>query len=160
MSDSKEESVGDLSGSAPVDRVVLQDEVKLFRVRAVLTYLDGPVYDLPGKVSFGQSPVPVYSDDMVRLLGFATVVLDRDGVAPRLVADLSLDYACEERLLVETQSAGLFARVFGSLTCAPMPLFDFQAPILAISLRIDGIQLTMTPPVDPRLEPLGKHPVL
>jgi hypothetical protein len=157
MTENKEETVGDLDGEIPVERVIDGDQVKLYRTRQVVAYLDGPVYDFgAASVTFGENPIPVYTDEMKKI-GFAQVSIVRrgsDGVR-HIVADIAIDYATEERLLAETQSEKLYPRVFGQMRVAAMPLFDFFQPITPLSLRIDGIQLSRVRTRDERISFFG-----
>ena len=150
--DEKDEPVGTLEGET-IDRVILQDETRLYRAKVVLTYLDGPVYDFgPTDVMF-QNPVKVYDDDM-KQLGFASLDLEETPGDQRLTAEISIDYSCQERLLIETE-AKFYARVFGKMAVPAMPLFDFQAPVPIIRLIIDGIQISTQRPADPRISHVG-----
>src|SRR5688572_30335510 len=91
-----QEPIGDVSGEIAFDKVINLNDVKLFRRKAVVAYLEGAVYDFgPASVSF-DNPVPVFDDDDKKL-GYA--VLKKEG--NRLIADISIDYQCEERLLIE-----------------------------------------------------------
>ncbi len=156
MGEINDDVVGDLAGDADVDRVILQDEVKLFRARQTVAYLDGGVYDFAAcSVTFGANPVPVYNDEM-KQLGFASMSLLLDeGLRRRLFADISIDYATEERLLTETKSVKLYPRVFGQMRFPAMALFDFAQKLTPTYLRIDGIQLSRLPSNDPRVLPFG-----
>jgi len=144
-----------------IDRVILQDEVQLYRTRVILAHLDGPVFDFgPTTVEFPDMPVPVFADDGRTQLGFASVSLEqyvREG--HRLMADLSIDYACEERLLAETRSRQIYPRIYGKLSVAAIPLFDFQAPLVPTKLLVQGIVLSRRRPADERIPALGE-PVL
>lgn len=138
------------------DREHKQDEVRLYTAKTVLSYMDSEVYDLgPTQIEFRQNPVPVYGEDM-KQLGYANVYMDAtSGGIQRLMADVSIDAATEERLLAETQSVRLYARIFGVMGCAAMPLFDFQARVVPVRLRLDGVQLSRLKPTDERLAPFG-----
>jgi len=154
MDNNREEEVGKLNGTPAVDRAYTQEETKLFRRKAVLTYLDGPVYDFDlDRVEF-ENPVPVYGSDMKKL-GFAMVSVEDN----RILADITIDYSTEERLLAETGSTDLFPRFFGRMGVPAMALFDFQAPTQVLQLMLDGIQLSPDKPADPRLGRFG-DPVL
>lgn len=131
--------------------------VRLFRRKVVLAYLDSPVYDFePTEIEFQNQPVPVYGEDM-KPLGHAAVYLDRTGAGvQRLVADVTIDAASEERLLAETQQVKLYPRLFGVLAVAAIPLFDFHAPITPVRLRLDGVVLSRRAPADGRVPPFGE----
>ncbi len=59
---------------APIERVILQEEVKLWRARTELMYFDSDVYDLTDSSIELASPMPVFTDTM-RQIGFASVAL-------------------------------------------------------------------------------------
>jgi hypothetical protein len=157
MSESTEESVGILEGEPNVSRVIVQDEVKLYRVRATIAYLDGGVFDFgPTSVTFKSNPTPVYNDDNQQI-GFADVgVVVAGNSGRRIEAAIAIDYATEERLLAETKSERLYPRLFGSMKMAGSALFDFQARLVPFTLRIDGIQISRRAPADERIVPFGE----
>lgn len=157
MGENTEESVGTLDGEAAVERVIDGDQVKLYRARQVVAYLDGPIYDFAAaSLGFNASPLPVFDGDMKRI-GFASTTVVRDERGHRsLVADISIEYATEERLLAETQSVKLYPRFFGTMKFGAIPLFDFYQRLTPTYLRIDGIQITRLRPVDERIVALGE----
>jgi hypothetical protein len=159
MSDKTEESVGSLTGPAAIERVFTQEETKVFSARAVLAYLDGPVFDFGAcSVAFVSNPLTVFSDEM-RPIGYAAPsIVTTAGGRRVLAAEVTIDYATEERLLVETGEA-LYPRVFGTMKIPGMALLDFQQRFVPLNLRIDGIQLSRRAPADERIVPFGK-PVL
>lgn len=148
----QDEPVTPLTGAAPVDRVILQDEVKLWRTDAAVAYLDSDVYDFKGMLLEIPAPVPVY-DDTMHQIGFASIT--REVGPDRLVAHIVIDYATEERFEAELNIAPLYPRVFGRMALPAQPLFDFAAKLMVIRLALDGIQLTRRAPVDTRLKPLA-----
>jgi hypothetical protein len=156
MSENTQENVGTLDGDAPVERVITQDEVKLYRSKGVVTYLDGGIYDFgAASVTFKANPVPVLNDDN-KTIGFASVTVVRDESGRRsLVADIAIDYSTEERLLAETGEK-LWPRVFGTMRFAALPLFDFQQRLTPTYLRIDGIQISRVAPSDERIPRFGQ----
>lgn len=156
IEDQEDEPIGPLEGEVPIERVVVMEETRLYRAKAVLAYFDSPVFDL-SRTSFScdSDPVEVY-DASGRRIGFARVEVDQTwGGSPRIVADISIDYATEERFLAETKSEKIYARFFGRLTLPATPLFDFHKPLVPSKLSIDGVMLTRDRPTDPRLEPFG-----
>lgn len=156
MSENTEENVGQLDGETPIERVILQDDVKLFRYRAVLAYLDGSVYDFSqAKISFENDLVPVFSEDRSRHLGFAKVELETVGGSKRLIADISIDYASEERLLAETQEVKVYPRICGRQGFPVIALFDFQGRLPVTFLRVDGVILSRKRPTDERVVAFG-----
>lgn len=150
-----DEEICPLDGHPPIERVILGEDVKLYRARVILGYLDGPVYDFESAaLHFGNDgPVPVHSDDG-KNIGFASVVYANG----RFEADIAIDWACEERLLAETGEK-IYARFFGTMNFKPMLLFDFQAKLGPTKLKIDGIVLSRQAPADPRVTPVG-YPIL
>lgn len=154
MLEDPQEPVGALPDKTEIERVLVQDEVKLYRARCVIAYLDGGVYDFSDTELSIANPLPVYSDDM-RQLGFASATLENG----RVIADLAIDYACEERLLIESKDARIFPRVFGTMSLPQMLVFDFQVRLQVLKLDLHGIKLTRLEPVDDRLSPVGT-PVL
>lgn len=155
MSENTEESVGALDGEAPVERVVVQEEVKLFRARQVVSYLDGPVYDFAAaSLGFNGSPLPVF-DEHMKKIGFASTTVVRDDGARRIFADISIDYATETRLLAETGSVKLYPHLFGQMKFGAIPLFDFHQRLTPTYLRIDGIQISRLRPSDERISVFG-----
>lgn len=91
----------------PVPPGTPDTEARIFRVEAVLGTLKG----LETLQIFAHPALSVYSDDN-HLLGHARVVKRRG----ELVAEMALDYATEERLLVETGAEPLYAWVVGSFS--------------------------------------------
>lgn len=143
-----------------IDRLIVQDEVKLYRTRVVLAYLDGPVFDFTGTaVIAGEDPVPVFGDGGQKAIGMATLDVEQARGTTRLVANIAIDYASEERLLAETKTKEIYPRFFGGLAFTPMPLFDFQKPLAPLKLRVDGIVLSRERPHDAQIPALGE-PVL
>src|SRR5690349_319432 len=119
----EDEQVGDLGPDAPVDRVILQDDARVFRCAAVLTYMDTGVYNVLVEPKY-ENPVPVFSGK--NKIGYANVVTEGDPLTPnrRLVASIVIDYSTEERLLVEIGEERLYARYFGRLGVPASPYFD------------------------------------
>lgn len=136
-------------------RVITQDEVKLYRTRMTVAYLDGPVYDFgPTSVAFAASPTPVYNDDNQQI-GFASLSVEKTEAGRRIVAEIAIDYSTPERLLAETQSEKLFPWLFGAMRAAQLPVFDFQGQLPILGLMVHGVQFSRLPPTDTRICPLG-----
>jgi hypothetical protein len=143
MENDGEETIGILDGELSIDRVIVDSEVKVYRTKVVLAYLNSSVYDFVW-TSFTVSNdglVPVCSDDG-RKLGFATVTRENN----RIVADLCIDYASEERLMAETRSVKIYPRLRGRLTVPSEPFLDFQALIKPLAIVIEGVVLSTTSP--------------
>jgi hypothetical protein len=157
MSVENENGIGALDAESAVDRVITQDEVKLYRFSCVLAHLDGPVYDFSScTLRLDKNPMPVYSDDM-KQIGFASVEPVRLATHKiiGIKANVSIDYSTEERLLLETHSVKLYPRVFGAMSVGNMAVFDFQRPLTPMTLRIDGIQVSRNRPQDQRIDAIG-----
>lgn len=155
MSESTQERPSTIEGEPAIERVILQEEVKLYRTKSAIAFLDGPVYDFaPATVEFGRSPLPVYSDDM-KQLGFAEVKLEKTATGQSLIADMTIDYACEERLVAETQQERRWPRLFGRMSVPAFPVFDFQQRIPVVKLVVDGIVISRDAPGDTRVVPFG-----
>lgn len=145
--------------STPIDRVILQEEVKLWRCERTVAYLDSPVYNFDETELEIASPVPVYSPEMEKI-GFASVRLDHDGKEPCLVASISIDYATEERFEAELNIRPLYPRVFGRMVASQTEsVFDFQARLKVHRLLIEGVKLTITPPTDARILKLPEESI-
>lgn len=142
----------------PIERVTLQEEVKLFRCSTVLAYLDSKVFNLHQAELQIPNPVPVH-DQANRRVGFALVEVRQGSLGKYLHADISFDYATEERLLIQNRER-LWAYPFGSLQVNPASLqvFEFQKPLAVQRLQIDGIQLLHRTPQDHRLDCLRETP--
>lgn len=151
------EALPKLDLETPVDSVVLQDEVKLFRLRATLIYLDGHVFDFNYVDVSALPPVPVH-DQANRRIGFASVEA-LQGPPEQLVADIVIDYATEERLLIETGEK-LYAFCFGHLKIRQDAngVFDLHRPLPVELLTVDGIQLLRRTPTDSRIDPVLVQP--
>jgi hypothetical protein len=157
MSETTEDNeIGKLEGQVEIERVILQEEVKTFSAKVALAYFDGPVFDF-SRCTFRtqDSLIPVY-DSYGKKLGFANVYVDTVGETSRLVGDMSIDYACEERLLIENGDIKYYARVSGFYKIDhEYEYLDFKNPIKPHSLVVTSITLTTTPGKDPRLGPVG-----
>lgn len=146
----REEEVEPLAGVPAVERVVTEEDGRTFRCRALVAYLDSEVYDLDGVTVGFSNPVPVRGISN-QVIGFANLWVD----GGRILADASIEYASEERLLAETQSQRLYARPYGRLAVDPMPVFEFHARLPVRSLVVDGLQLLPDVPADARAVPFG-----
>lgn len=117
-----------------IDRVFTSEETRFYRAKVVLDrrYARRCV---PGIA-------PVYSDGCKLAIGFALVVPDGD----RVLAELTVDYACEERLLAETKASKVYAHAVMAA--------DGDERVF-----VDSIVLSLEKPADDRIRPLGE-PVL
>ncbi len=136
-----EETVGKLEGELAVERVFLQEDVKLYRVKTVVANIED------GRIYGARNPVPVRNDDW-KLIGFADV--HQEGY--RLIGELAIDYATEERLLIETGSERFYPRCY-----VDIPNEFANGP--AKWFRVSDIVLTRSRPADRNLQPVGE-PVL
>lgn len=90
---------------------ITPENTKTFEMTATLGYFDEPGVRYSDEVwNFSLGPTPVVSEDG-RRIGSA-VVFAEDGVVK---ATIHIDYATEERLLVETDSIQLWPRIRGRL---------------------------------------------
>ena len=92
------EDIGKLDGELAVERVILQEEAKIFRAEGPVL-VEGLLTEATGL------PIPVYSYDGKRI-GFASLTFN--GRGQQAVA-MNLEYASEERLLIETGCENLYA---------------------------------------------------
>jgi hypothetical protein len=138
----------------PIEKVTLQEEVKLFRCTTVLAYTDSKVFGLRSTEFEIPNPVPVH-DQNNRRVGFALVEIKQGFGGRYLQAEISMDYATEERLLVQNGER-LWAYAFGTLRVNPKSLqvFDFQRPLTVEHLKIEGVQILARAPTDHRLDPI------
>ena len=161
-----------LAGSTDVERVVVGDEVKLARFRAVVGILDSDHYDYSDTEVVVDNPVPILSDDSGERIGYAalsleprpavSVIDDLLYVAPsQLVAEAAIDYATPERLDVETGARRLWLVPCGEMDVVEgaglgegvrLAFQGARAPVEAI--RLYYLVLTPEEPDDPRLQPL------
>lgn len=139
-----------------------ESEVRIYRTTVILGDLSSPEYKMMGVAA--KTPIPVYSEDGL-LLGHAGIRL----VNRKLVADIAIDYACEERLLAETGAERLWAWLVGELKIVvPLQLglgpngsagIDLSIPLRGSYLHVEEIIINHTPPHDQRMGRFGE-PVL
>lgn len=149
-----DEPIDPLPQTPPViERVITEEDGKTYRARACLVKtIEGP-FATDGFRGFSfPNPVPVHSVDG-RRIGFAE--LEWDG--KQLMAEVVIDYASQERLLIETGEK-LYARPVGVVVLKNTddPCIDFQDPIEIVRARVEKVLLTTTAPRDERIDPLGK----
>jgi hypothetical protein len=132
------------------------DDVRLYRAHVVVAYLDGSVYDFAESKIVFENPVPVQGSSG-KTIGYAALFMEEIGDRPlkRVVADIVIDYACEERLLAETQEIRLWAHAHGTISGRPAHVFDFHAPIPISKVEIKGLTITNARPHDERIASLG-----
>lgn len=133
----------------PVDSVAVQDEVKLFRLHATVTIFDGDVYNFSGAECVFESPLPVYNQNEKKI-GFASAEMVQ-GPPSRLVADLTIDYATEERLLIETGEK-LYVYPIADVDFVDVGALDFQVPLRVATVKVRGLQLLRRKPKDVRID--------
>lgn len=112
------------------DKVFTDEDVKLFEVKGTVSYLDDstrPVYSNPVQVI----------DSNGTIVGYVSLRKVRD----ELVADGTIDYATEARLLVQVGEKVYFA-THGHLDEAKRYV-------------IESLTLTTDRPLDPRIDPVG-----
>ena len=125
-----------LDGPAPVERVILQEEVKLFEIKTLLAQLSSSVYDLSNLPSLSHDLVPVFSEDDKKL-GFASLYIEDNAI----YAAMAIDFSSEERLLIETGEK-LYARFYGRIGVPGSKYMDLQKKLSVTKLIVDGIVLT------------------
>lgn len=132
-------------------RVVTQEDVKLYRERTILAYLEGATAIA---ALFADNPVPVESDDG-KLIGTANVSIQNS----KLIAELVIDYATPERLNAENRDGVRhWARIVGMLCTQPsMAFVDVSRP--SLTLTVDKLVLSTHRPADGRLLAFGE-PIL
>lgn len=157
MSDIAEESLGILDGTLAIERVITQEDARLYRAKAILAYLDDSSLDFSkATITTEGNLVPIESEDG-KLLGYASV----DLVNNRLLAEVAIDYATPERLSAEMRE-GLryYPRIRGSIQVLDGVFVDIT-PIKAQVQYLEILKLVLSTerPSDPRLQALGE-PVL
>jgi hypothetical protein len=138
---------------APIERVFLDSEVKLYRAQVNLMYLDGKVFNFEDTVLDFPAAVPVFTDSG-KTIGFAN--LSHNPETGEFKANIAIDYASEERLLAETRSERLYARPYGTMAFAPMLFLDPSASLKPTKMKIQGITLSRTRSADDRCKPFGE----
>jgi hypothetical protein len=134
------------------DRIILQEETRLYRGRVLLANVPTGYYDIKPAVDRARAlPVPVYGADR-RHIGYATLVFDNVSLTyGYLKADLTIDYACPERLDIENRI--LYARIAGRLDLKISTYLEIgDTPIV---LNVFGIHLVPDKPKDNTIPPVG-----
>jgi hypothetical protein len=160
----EDEAIGSLDLDAAVEKVIVGDEVRLYRTRSVVAYLDGPVYCFDAAEIRISNPTPVVDDDLnAKVLGFANILIQNCGAGPvparRLVADIVINYSCEERLLAETGAEAIYPQLKGLIKTTTPLFLNPTKRLLVTQIKINSIVLTRTRPQDPRLDRFGVVPV-
>jgi hypothetical protein len=156
MEDKKEGTVGSVGGEIAIEKVFAQDEISLYRAKAVLLNFNSPSYDFTNtSFTYLRNPVPVYSDGRDKKIGYANVYIENN----RLVADIGIDYATEERFIAETKSEKMWPRFFGEAAVAAIHLFDFGGKLPVSQVRVYGIVISREQPSDKNIPSFGE-PVL
>jgi hypothetical protein len=128
-------------------RVIDQNEVKLYKEKAIIAYLDVPSVKVP-------NPTPVENDEG-KIIGQAHVFIYNQ----KLIADVLIDYSTPERLSAETRDGVRYwVRAVGMFEVEVDRLLDFGKPIVA-AVQIKKLVLSTERPYDRRLLPFG-DPIL
>ncbi len=154
-----------LDGEVAVERVIVQEEVRLYRVSKTVARLDSDIYDFEdAKTVFLETPLPVYNSVGDRI-GFASIHVDTGCYGHRRIdADISIEYETEERLLSETQSLKIYPVLRGWMSfidSSPLAwadgFLDFQAKKKKVgTVYVSGLFLTSERPSDKRITPLSQ----
>ncbi len=132
----------------------MDEASRTFRVRAVLGKMGWP-YE--GTVVVCPPLTPVLSSG--KTIGFASVFIE----SGLIMADLSLDYATEERLVIETKSNKLYPRLNAKVHLGAVynvepetgtPLIDFDASPTIVQMDVKEVVLTTSHAYDGQA-PLG-----
>lgn len=155
------EEPGKLDGAPVIERVLTEEQLRTYSARVVVTYLDSDVFDLRNsQIIFRENPIPVMGLSGDRI-GFASVWVDGYASHQHVVAQLSLVYDSEERLLIETKSAYIYAYLTGRVMGVDLhhAFMDFCRPVEVAAIIVDSIRLDTRAPHDRRLQAVGE-PVL
>lgn len=134
------------------ERVVYGEEVRLYRGRVVLAYFDSPAYDFSMADILIPPEVRVLNEEGV-VIGYARVETEKTaGGVGRMVADVSIDYHCPERLLAEQREVWAVP----DLVVESDPyVTNFKQPPVVLQVALRGIWLARTKLPDDRIAPLG-----
>src|SRR5271165_966595 len=144
------------STSGSQERVILQQDVRMYEERAILAYLDSPYFDY-SKVALAleKNPFPVKNDDGDQV-GFANIYAQNG----KLVAEVTLDYHQPERLSAETRDGVRhWLRMNGTIVLQPSedPFLDLLGNRqVARLISLEYLVLSTRRPSDRRLLPLGE----
>lgn len=142
----------------PIEQDLAVDKARIFKVRTILADLTSKSsrYDMTGVELGGENVVRVFSDDGQVLLGHATLSIENG----KLLAQLFIDYASQERLLIETRQARLYARMVGYLKFVHPRVDRFLTlsgpKPLVKKIFVENLIITPVAPPDSALLPLGE----
>ena len=141
------------SDSETAGKIILQEDVKLFRVKGVVAILDTPFYDYTKAKINLHNPTPV-KDFSTKKIGFANVFVEND----KLIADVVLDYYTPERFDIDVKN-DVYLGVNGFLVLEEeklkrLDLYGITKKVLQISIL--SLVLTHRKPTDTRISPLGE----
>ena len=138
---------------------ITPENTKTFEMRATIAHLDEPgVIYSEVLWNFSIGPVPVVSEDGKRI-GSATVYRTDGNTA--LEAIIHIDYASEERLLVETDSIQFWPRIRGDFLYGRFRsdyMFERLPLVQANAIRVHEVVLTTRKNPDARISRARKAP--
>lgn len=149
---------------------------KTYQVRCVAAILDPEdervITDFSGARMLVDNPVPVVSAESGGNVGVASIYQE----GGRILAELTLEYACAERLLIQSGAAPVYPKLLGDvygedvedMNCGNTEDGEVFDDLLAIHERpnrvreftVRGLLLTRNRPSDLRLERVGEVVVL
>jgi hypothetical protein len=125
---------------------------RTYRTKTALGKLDGPYYNMTITPS---DFVPICSNNKV--VGYACVYVENGAI----LADLSLEYATEERLVIETRSSKLYAGLSGRIEFGGTYkwinedyIVDFDSSPRGLQLLVTAVIITSVPSYSTQ-NPLG-----
>lgn len=137
-----------------IDKVVLEEEVKLFRANVILLPLWSSFYDWSEAKLEWPSPVPVTDDSCFRI-GSADVYSDGRFIRAKVV----IDYQCPERFNIQT-GQDIYAHPMCVIDVDEAGLLDPLSPCKVTGFRLKSIKLRTDKPacrfIDPLTEDLGE----
>lgn len=135
---------------------VTPENTKVFEVPGIFGYFDSNVYNFDAITISETWNVPVIADDG-RKLGYANVGIVGDPGGLRLEGTMFIDYATEERLLIETGSMQLWPRISGALFFdVPSRFLDLAKPVAVRGFFLREIVLSPECSADTRLPYAGQ----
>lgn len=121
----------------------------------VVLPLDGVAYDMSEAIAFlAPAPVAVYAEGEDRVVGSA-ILRETDAW---VLADISIDYESESRLLAET-GTDLWVHALGRIhtearRLAPVPI-DLNAPVRVLGVDVEALMISLRRPFWDGARPLG-----
>ncbi len=121
---------------------ITPENTKTFEVPGIFGYFNSSVYNFDALTVSETWNVQVVAEDG-RRLGYANVGIVGDPGSLRLEGTMFIDYATEERLLIETNSMQLWPRISGVLFFdVPGRFLDLSKPVGVRSFLLREIVLS------------------